>query len=115
MEDKLYVGVSPHIHSRESVSRVMWAVCVALIPSGLAGVFIFGLPALKVTLISIVSCVFTEALIQKSRGKKITAGDGSAVLTGILLAYNLSSSVPFWIPLIGEFLLLPYVNRPLAG
>lgn len=114
MEDKLYVGVSPHIHNRESVSRVMWAVCVALIPSGLAGVFIFGLPALKVTLISIVSCVFTEALIQKSRGKKITAGDGSAVLTGILLAYNLSSSVPFWIPLIGSFA-IAYVNRPLAG
>jgi len=95
MPDRLYVSVSPHIHSGESVPRVMRTVFIALIPSGLAGVFIFGFPALKVMLISILSCLITECLIQKARRQKIAASDGSAALTGLLLAYNLSSNVPF--------------------
>ena len=115
MADKLYVGVSPHIHSQESVSKVMWAVCLALIPSGIAGVFIFGLSALKVISISILSCVCTEALIQKSRGKKITVADGSAVLTGLLLAYNLSSSVPFWIPMTGGVFAIAVCKQAFGG
>ena len=115
MADKLYVGVSPHIHNRESVSKVMWAVCVALIPSGLAGVFIFGFSALRVILVSVLSCVLTEALIQKARGKKITIADGSAVLTGILLAYNLSSSVPFWIPMTGGIFAIAVCKQAFGG
>lgn len=93
----------------------MWAVCLALIPSGIAGVFIFGLSALKVISISILSCVCTEALIQKSRGKKITVADGSAVLTGLLLAYNLSSSVPFWIPMTGGVFAIAVCKQAFGG
>lgn len=101
MPNSLSVGVSPHIHSGESVSKVMRTVSLALLPAGIAGIFIFGFSALKIILISVFSCLITEMLIQKLRRKKITISDGSAALTGILLAYNLSSSVPFWMPVIG--------------
>lgn len=115
MPDKLYISVSPHIHSGESVPKVMWAVFFALIPSGAAGVIIFGLPALKVILISILSCLITEALIQKLTHKKLTLSDGSAALTGLLLAYNLSSGVPFWIPLAGGVFAIAVVKQAFGG
>ena len=115
MPDRLYVSVSPHIHSGESVPRVMRTVFIALIPSGLAGVFIFGFPALKVMLISILSCLITECLIQKARRQKIAASDGSAALTGLLLAYNLSSNVPFWIPLAGGIFAIAIAKQAFGG
>ena len=115
MQGKLEVGFAPHIHSRESVAKVMWQVFFSLIPAGLAGVYIFGLPALRVILISVLSCVITEALIQRLRHKKITLGDGSAALTGLLLAYNLSSSVPFWIPLVGGFFAAAICKQVFGG
>lgn len=115
MQGKLEVGFAPHIHSRESVAKVMWAVFFSLIPAGLAGVYIFGLPALRVILISVLSCVITEALIQRLRQKKITLGDGSAALTGLLLAYNLSPSVPFWIPLAGGFFAIAICKQVFGG
>ena len=115
MQGKLEVGFAPHIHSRESVAKVMWQVFFSLIPAGLAGVYIFGLPALRVILISVFSCVITEALIQKLRHKKITLGDGSAALTGLLLAYNLSPSVPFWIPLVGGLFAIAICKQAFGG
>lgn len=115
MLKRLSVSVSPHIHSGESVPKVMWTVFMALIPSGAAGVIIFGLPALKVILISIASCIITEALIQKSAHKKISIYDGSAALTGLLLAYNLSPGVPFWIPGVGGIFAMGIVKPTFGG
>ncbi len=115
MPDRLSVSVSPHIHSGESVPKVMRAVFFALIPAGAAGVIIFGLAALKVILVSILSCLITEALIQKLNHKKITINDGSAVLTGLLLAYNLSSNVPFWIPLAGGVFAIAIAKHTFGG
>jgi len=112
---KLEVGFAPHIHIRESVPKVMWAVFFSLIPAGLAGVYIFGLPALRVIIVSVLSCVIAEALIQKLRHKRITIGDGSAALTGLLLAYNLSSSVPFWIPLAGGLFAIAICKQVFGG
>ncbi|MFA6357854.1 MAG: RnfABCDGE type electron transport complex subunit D [Candidatus Omnitrophota bacterium] len=101
MKDKLLVSGSPHIHKDESISRIMWAVVISLIPAGIAGVIIFGLDALWVTLIAIFAAVLTELTIQVITKKKITILDGSAVITGILLAYNLPPNVPLWLPVIG--------------
>ena len=115
MPDRLNVSVSPHIHSGETVPRVMWAVFLALIPSGIAGILIFGFPALKLILISIATCLITEALIQKARHKTITISDGSGALTGLLLAYNLSSNVPFWIPLVGGFFAIAIAKQAFGG
>ncbi|MBC8436501.1 MAG: RnfABCDGE type electron transport complex subunit D, partial [Candidatus Omnitrophica bacterium] len=72
MPDKLIVDVSPHIHSHESTPRAMWVVFLALVPSAIAGVIIFGLPALKIIAVSVLSCVLAEAVIQKLTHKKIT-------------------------------------------
>lgn len=115
MADKLTVGTSPHIHSRELTSKVMWSVFTALVPAGVAGVWIFGISALKVTIVSILSCVAAEAVIQKLNHKKVTLSDGSAALTGILLAYNLSSSVPLWMPVIGGIFAVAICKHAFGG
>lgn len=115
MADKLTVGTSPHIHSRELTSKVMWSVFAALVPAGVAGVWIFGISALKVTIVSILSCVAVEAVIQKLNHKKVTLSDGSAALTGILLAYNLSSSVPLWMPVIGGIFAVAICKHAFGG
>lgn len=101
MINNLIVSGSPHIHKPESISRIMWTVVVSLIPAGIAGVIIFGLDALWVTLVAVVAAVLTELILGLCTKKKITILDGSAVITGILLAFNLPSGVPLWLPIVG--------------
>jgi len=101
MRSNLLVSGSPHIHKQESVSRIMWTVVLSTIPAGIAGVIIFGLDALWVTLVAVIAAVLTEAVFEIWSKKKITVMDGSAVITGILLAYNLPSNVPLWLPIVG--------------
>lgn len=103
MKNKLIVSTSPHIHKQESVDKIMWMVVVSLIPSGIAGAVIFGVNALWVIILCVLSAVTAEGILQKISNKKITILDGSAFLTGLLLAYNLPPNVPFWIPIIGSF------------
>jgi len=103
METKLIVSGSPHMHTRESASRIMWMVVLSLVPAGLSGIWIFGKPALWTILLAIASALFAEAGIQFLTKRKISVLDGSAFLTGLLLAYNLGPNVPFWIPIIGSF------------
>ncbi len=102
MENSLYVSPSPHIHGGDSISRNMYGVLIALVPAFLVSLYFFGLGALIVTLTSVVACVLFEFLIQKFLMKKEpTIWDGSAALTGVLLAFNLPSNLPVWIVLIG--------------
>jgi electron transport complex protein RnfD len=101
MINSLVVSGSPHIHKPESVSRIMWTVVISLIPALIAGVIIFGLGALWVTLVAVVAAVLTELIFGILTKKKITVLDGSAVITGILLAFNLPSGVPLWLPIAG--------------
>ncbi len=101
MRNSLIVSGSPHIHKQESVSRIMWTVVLSTIPAGIAGVIIFGLDALWVTLVAVIAAVLTETVFEIWTKKKITVMDGSAVITGILLAYNLPSNVPLWLPIVG--------------
>ena len=87
MENNLYVSPSPHIHGGDSISKNMYGVLIALVPALLVSLYFFGLGALIVTLISVVSCVVFEYLIQKFLLKKEpTILDGSAILTGVLLS-----------------------------
>ena len=100
--NKLTVSPSPHIKSGQTTKRIMWLVILSLIPSGIAGICIFGISSLNVIVFSILSCIFTEALFLKFRNKDPKAVlDGSAILTGLLLAYNLPPDTPFWIPVVG--------------
>ncbi|MDR2928670.1 MAG: RnfABCDGE type electron transport complex subunit D [Cytophagaceae bacterium] len=100
--DKLTISPSPHVHSGDSVKRNMYGVIIALLPALAASLSYFGLGALIVTVIAIASCLLFEYLIQRFLLKtKTTLTDGSAAITGLLLAFNLPSNLPVWIVIIG--------------
>lgn len=102
MNKNFIVSLSPHVHSGNTVSGAMYGVLIALVPAMLISLYFFGLGALIVMLTSAAACVLFEFLIQKYLLKqKTTVCDGSALLTGILLALNLPSNIPIWIILIG--------------
>ena len=91
---KFSISSSPHMQSKLSTPQIMWGVIVALIPAFLASVYFFKWFAIKLILVCIVSCVVTEAVIRAARGKKSSISDGSAVVTGILLAMILPPTEP---------------------
>lgn len=103
MAKKLIVSLSPHVHSTDSVQKNMYGVCIALIPALLVSLYFFGLGALIVLATSVLACVFFEWAITKYilKRDKVTITDGSAILTGLLLGFNLPSNLPIWIILIG--------------
>jgi electron transport complex protein RnfD len=103
MKNNLIVSNSPHLHDNESVSKIMWTVAISLIPTGIAAVIIFGLSALLTIILGIISALLTEAILQIITKRKVSILDGSAFITGLLLAYNLPAHVPFWIPIVGSF------------
>ncbi|MFH0738348.1 MAG: RnfABCDGE type electron transport complex subunit D, partial [Candidatus Omnitrophota bacterium] len=115
MKNKLSVGTSPHLHKDESVSRIMWLVVLSLAPAGIAGVLIFGLSALWVIILGVLSAVFSEGIIQLLTKKRITVLDGSAFLTGLLLAYNLPPHVPFWLPIVGSLFAVAIGKQAFGG
>jgi len=115
MKNKLIVCASPHLHKDESVSRIMWMVVLSLVPCGIAGVFIFGLSALWVITLGVISALVTEAGLQILSKKKVSILDGSAFLTGLLLAYNLPPHVPFWIPVVGSFFAIAIGKQVFGG
>lgn len=115
MKDKLIVCISPHLHKDESVSKIMWMVVISLIPAGVAGVFIFGLDALWVILLGIVSAVVTGRVMQLFTKKRTGILDASTFLTGLLLAYNLPPKVPFWLPVVGSFFAIAIGKEAFGG
>lgn len=115
VEKMLIVSSSPHIRSNESVQRIMLDVIIALIPAMIGSVYFFGLNALKLILISVVSSVIFEALIQKLFKKEISIKDFSAVITGILIAFNLPANAPWWIPVFGSAFAIIIVKQFFGG
>lgn len=103
MAKKLIVSLSPHVHSTDSVQKNMYGVCIALVPALLASLYFFGVGAAIVLATSVLACVFFEWAINKfiMCRDNITITDGSAILTGLLLGFNLPSNLPIWIILIG--------------
>lgn len=97
------ISGSPHIHGGESTKKIMYSVIIAMMPAFLFSIYYFGLDAVRVTLVSVAACVLTEWLIQKYLIKgECTISDGSAIITGMLLAFNLPSNIPTWMILIGS-------------
>lgn len=115
MDDNLIVSIAPHIKDKASTQKIMRAVTFSLIPAGAAGVFIFGIKALFVMIASVISAVITEALIQALRKQEISVYDGSAVLTGLLLAYSLPPYVPLWLPITGSFFAIAIGKQVFGG
>ena len=115
MAHKLIVSSSPHLHKDESVRRIMWMVALSLLPAGVAGVYLFGASALRVIILAVFSALCSEAVLQALTKRKVTVLDGSAFLTGLLLAYNLPPQVPFWIPIIGSFFAIAIGKQAFGG
>lgn len=102
MNNLLTVSPSPHVGTTQSVKKLMYGVVLSLVPAFLVSVYLFGAGALVVTLVSIASCVLFESVIQKYILKsEVRISDGSAIVTGILLAFNLPSNMPWWMIIIG--------------
>ncbi|MDH8702294.1 electron transport complex protein RnfD [Dysgonomonadaceae bacterium PH5-43] len=116
MENKLIISPSPHIHSGDTIENKMYGVLIALIPTFIVSLIFFGLGALIVTTVSVLSCVLFEFLIQKYILKiKPTIKDGSAILTGVLLAFNLPSNLPIWIIIIGALVAIGIGKMTFGG
>ncbi len=116
MEESLVISIGPHIKDRLSTKKIMWAVTLSLIPAGIAGIFIFGINSLFTIVVSILTAIATEAIILAMRKKDINAVfDGSAVLTGLLLAYNLPPQVPLWMPIAGSFFAIAIGKQVFGG
>ena len=116
MDKLLQVSGSPHVHGDESVKKIMWSVVIALLPALAVSVFYFGLPVLILTLVSIATCMLTEYLIQRFMLKgSVSITDGSAVITGLLLAFNVPSNLPVWILMIGAFVAIAIAKMPFGG
>ena len=96
------VSAAPHVKQKISVSSVMWQVALALTPALLAAVFFFGIQSLLLTIYGVLAAVITEAVIQKLRKVPITVTDGSAVVTGMLITFNLNVASPWWLPVVGS-------------
>ena len=103
MANKLIVSLSPHVHGGDTVSKNMYGVLIALIPAFIVSIAVFGVGAFIVTLTSVAACIFFEWAITKYilKRDKTTILDGSAALTGVLLAFNLPSNFPIWMIIIG--------------
>ncbi len=115
MENRFKVSAAPHLHDKSTVSNVMWQVVIALVPALIAAVYFYGINALMLTVYGVVAAVATEFLIQKWRKIPVTVMDGSAVLTGILLTYNLHAGAPWWLPVVGSIFAIAIGKQVFGG
>ena len=116
MDEKLlHVSSSPHIRSEVTTSKIMGLVALALLPASLFGIYNFGLHALALILICIAACVLTELIYEHFMHKTITVSDGSALVTGLLLALNLPPAAPLWIPVVGGVFAILIVKQLFGG
>ena len=116
MSDRMFtVSSSPHIRSNDTVQGIMRDVVIALLPATIAGIYFFKMQGLLVILASVLSCVGAEALWQKLTHRKVTIFDLSAVITGLLLAFNLPAHVPLWLPVVGGFIAIIVVKQFFGG
>lgn len=115
--NNLTISLSPHVHGGDSVQKNMYGVTIALIPALLCSFYFFGIGAITVTALSVASCVFFEWFIGKYLMKldKPTVTDGSAILTGILLAFNVPSNIPLWMIIVGALFAIGIVKMTFGG
>lgn len=111
---RLFVSVSPHIKTPDSVAKIMWTVVACLVPPLLLSIFVFGFQTLIITSVSVASCVATEAISERLLKRPVTVKDGSAVITGLLLAYIIPPGVPYWLPVPGAIVAI-FVTKVLMG
>lgn len=116
MSNLLNVSPSPHAHGKETTRKLMYGVVIALLPALFTSIFYFGWGAIIVTSVSVASCILFEYLIQKFMIRKpVTITDGSALVTGLLLAFNVPSNLPVHVVIIGAFVSVAIAKMTFGG
>ena len=113
--NKLIVTAAPHITSTDTTQKIMQRVCLALLPTLIASVIIFGINALILVAVTVVACVFFEWGYCKLMHRENPTGDFSAVVTGMLLAFNLPATLPWWMAIVGAFIAIVVVKQLFGG
>lgn len=111
----LIVSSSPHLHTQDSVPKIMWTVAAALVPTSVMGVVYFGLPALRMVLVCVGASLATEAVINRMKGESLTLTDGSAVITGLLLALTLPPSFSLFGGILGAIFAIAIGKQVFGG
>jgi electron transport complex protein RnfD len=114
-QQKLLITSSPHVFHEDTIEKIMYGVLIALLPATIMGVYNFGFHALLLIITGIVSAVVTEAVFQKVRNKPVTIGDGSAAITGLLLALNLPPGLPLWMAVVGSVVAIGLGKQVFGG
>lgn len=112
---KFTVSPSPHLRSTDSVEKIMWTVNLTLIPAAAFGVFYFGMPALINIVVSILTALISEVIVLKIRKKDIAITDGSAFLTGLLLAMCLPPNIPWYMTAVGSAIAIVIAKHSMGG
>lgn len=112
MANQLY---NPHLRSPKTTAGIMKDVCIALIPAAIGSCIFFGINALLLILVSVAACVAGEAIWQKAHRQPVTVGDFSAVVTGILIAFNVSSTTPLWVVILADLFAIIVVKQFFGG
>lgn len=115
MDNKLIVTAAPHITSGDSTQKIMGRVCLALCPALVASVIVFGINALILTAVTVAACVFFEWAYCKLMGREIPVADLSAVVTGMLLAFNMPATLPWWMAIVGAFIAIVIIKQLFGG
>ncbi len=110
------ISGSPHVHSTENTRKIMYRVILALVPALLVALYYFGWYALRLTLVTVITCMLTEWLIQTFLIKgPMTINDGSAALTGLLLAFNVPANLPIWMAIVGSIVAIGIGKMAFGG
>lgn len=112
----LIVSAAPHVNNPADTAVIMRDVVIALLPALIWSIYIFGIRALLLTLVTVAACVFFEWAVRKVMGRDAsTVGDWSAIVTGVILAFNLPVSLPYWMAIVGAFVAIVIVKQLFGG
>ncbi len=116
MADPIIISASPHVHSARTSKKVMYDVVIALVPAFLVSLYVFGYSAMILTSVAVITCLLFEYLIQKYILKtEVTISDGSALITGVLLAFNLPAGIPIWMIIVGSLVAIGVAKLSFGG
>ncbi len=115
MSNLLNISSSPHVRDKSSTRSIMWDVIFALIPTSIFGIYNFGIRAAVLIAVCIATCLLSEYIWQKCMKLPLTVNDGSAVLTGLLLALNLTPTFPIWMAILGSIFAIIIVKQLFGG
>ena len=115
MERLLHVSSSPHVRDTVTTNNIMYDVLIAMIPAAAFGVYQFGLNSLLLIILTMAACVLSEYIYEKAMKRPITIADGSALVTGMILALNMPPEIPVWIPMLGGVFAIIVVKQLYGG